>query len=124
MCLRGMWPLVCVTRSPTIPEDDIGAFFALPPFKADEALVKLRRDLRELRALSEKGAGATLRWDWKGLPVAELQLSDDGKQIAAGVVKQPSSRPQWGRSTLASSGDARQWLEALKRSLKRWDDEA
>lgn len=105
------------------PDDDLGAFFALPPFKADEALVKLRRDLRELRALSEKGAGAQLRWDWKGHAAVELALSDDGKAIAAGLAKQPSSRPQWHRRQIASSGDARQWLDELKRALKRWDDE-
>jgi hypothetical protein len=27
--------------------DDLGDFFALPAFKPDEALVKLRRDLRK-----------------------------------------------------------------------------
>jgi hypothetical protein len=105
------------------PDDDLGAFFALPPFKAEEALVKLRRDLRELRTLSEKGTGTVLRWEWQGLPAIELQLAADGKGIQAGVVKVPSSRAQWQRSTLASSGDVRRWLDDLKRALKRWGDE-
>jgi hypothetical protein len=101
-------------------------FFALPPFKADEALVKLRRDLRELKALSEKGTGAVVRLEWKALPAIELSLDSgaDGKPvIAASLAKKPSQRPEWARQKLASSAEVRKWLDGVKLSLKRWDDE-
>ncbi|MFT3858949.1 MAG: hypothetical protein QM742_16105 [Aquabacterium sp.] len=107
--------------------DELSDFFALPPFKADEALVKLRRDVRELKPLVEKGTGAVIRFEWKSLPVIELQLDSgatDGKAvIAAAIAKKPSSRPEWLRQKLSSSAEVRKWLDEARRSLKRWDDE-
>lgn len=104
--------------------EDLSDFFALPPFKADEALVKLRRDLRELKPLVEKGTGELVRFEWKGLPVIELSLqSGDKPALAVSLAKKPSQRPDWLKQTLASSAEVRKWLDELKRSLKRWDDE-
>ncbi|MBI2733188.1 MAG: hypothetical protein HYX44_07790 [Aquabacterium sp.] len=104
--------------------DELSDFFALPPFKADEALVKLRRDLRELKPLAEKGTGALVRFDWKGLPVIELALQPGDKPaLAVSLAKRPSQRPDWLKQQLASSAEVRKWLDEVKRSLKRWDDE-
>lgn len=104
--------------------DDVSDFFALPPFKADEALVKLRRDLRELKALAEKGTGELVRFEWKSLPVIELSLGAGGKpSLAVALAKKPSQRPDWLKQQLASSAEVRKWLDEVKRSLKRWDDE-
>jgi len=112
-------------------DGDLGSFFALPPFKADEALVKLRRDLREFKALAEKGTGDVVRFEWKGLPVIELSLAPapDGAKPAPkpammlALAKKPSQRPDWARHTLTSSAEVRKLLDEVKRSLKRWDDE-
>lgn len=107
-------------------QDDASDFFALPPFKADEALVKLRRDLRELKQLAERGTGSTVRFEWKGLPVLEISVGahPDGKPVVAAMLaKKPSQRPDWVRHTLASSAEVRKWLDEVRRSLKRWDDE-
>lgn len=104
--------------------DELSDFFALPPFKADEALVKLRRDLRELKALADKGAGEVLRFDWRGLPVIELRVqAGDKPALAATLAKKPSQRPDWVKHTLASSTDARKFVDEVKRSLQRWDDQ-
>lgn len=104
--------------------DDLGDFFALPPFKVDEALVKLRRDLRELKPLVEKGTGPVVRFEWKSLAVIELsQAAGDKPAMAVSLAKRPSQRPEWAKRTLASSADVRKWLDEVKRSLKRWDDE-
>ncbi|MGC4061169.1 MAG: hypothetical protein QM749_10160 [Aquabacterium sp.] len=104
--------------------DEPSDFFALPPFKADEALVKLRRDLRELKPLAEKGTGALVRFEWKSLPVLELGLAGGDKPaLAVSLAKRPSQRPEWLKHTLASSADVRKLLDEVKRSLKRWDDE-
>lgn len=102
-------------------------FFAPPPFKADEALVKLRRDLRELRPLAEKGTGAIVRFEWKAMPVIELSLDNAGEGgkpvIAVSLARRPSQRPEWTTFRLASSAEVRKWLDDVKRSLQRWDDE-
>lgn len=108
--------------------DELSDFFALPPFKANEALVKLRRDLRELKPLAEKGTGSPVRFEWKGLPVIELSMaasSDTSEKpaLAVSLAKRPSQRPEWLRQTLSSSAEVRKWLDEVKRSLKRWDDE-
>lgn len=104
--------------------EGLSDFFALPPFKADEALVKLRRDLRELKPLAEKGTGANVRFEWKAMPVIELSVADEGRPvIAAALARRPSQRPEWARQKLASSAEARRWLDEVKRALKRWDDE-
>ncbi len=108
-------------------QDDLSDFFALPPFKADEALVKLRRDLRELKPLVEKGTGEPIRFDFKSCPVIELSLVDGDKPgtkvIAAKVAKRPSQRPEWLTSKPSTSAEVRKWLDQLKLSLKRWEDE-
>jgi len=104
--------------------EDLSDFFALPPFKADDALVKLRRDLRDLKPLTEKGTGELVRFEWKGLPAIELSLQQGEKPaLAVSRAKKPSQRPDWLKQTLASSADVRKWLDELKRCLKRWDDE-
>jgi hypothetical protein len=104
--------------------DELSDFFALPPFKAAEALVKLRRDLRDLKSLQEQGTGSVpVRWAFKGLPVIELQADDAQPAILARLAKRPSQRPEWASKTLKSSADVRQWLEGVRQQLKRWDDE-
>ena len=104
--------------------DELGDFFALPPFKAEEALVKLRRDLRELKSLSEKVSGDLIRFEWKGLSVIELTLRQGpSPALAVSLAKRPGQRPEWARQTLASSAEVRKWLDEVKRGLRRWDDE-
>jgi len=104
--------------------DELSDFFALPPFKADEALVKLRRDLRELKALAEKGSGDVVRFEWRGLPAIELRVqAGDQPALAVSVAKKPSQRPDWARRSLSSSAEVRKFVDDVKRSLKQWDDE-
>lgn len=105
-------------------------FFAPPPFKADEALVGLRRALRDLKPLVEKGTGANVRFDWKAMPVIELSVEGAGEGgkpvIVAALARRPSQRPQyseWTRLKLASGAEARKWLDDVRRALRRWDDE-
>ena len=103
--------------------DDLGDFFALPPFKPDEALVKLRRDLREIKALQEQGSGALVRLAWRGLPVLELALAEGAPTLSVALAKRPAQRPEWQRRTLATSTEVRQWLEEVRRAVRRWDDD-
>lgn len=107
--------------------NDLGDFFALPPFKPDEALVQLRRQLKELR-LQEQPGSTPHRFALEGVVVAELQVvaaqADAAKPvIAAAVVKRPLQRPEWVRQTLDSRDAVRKWLDGLKRQLASWSDD-
>jgi hypothetical protein len=90
--------------------------FALPPFKPDDALQRLRRDLREL-GLGER-AGVFER---RGVAIARAAV--DGSVLQVAVVKRPSrSSPEWQARTLKSSADARDYVADLKRKLAGWSD--
>jgi hypothetical protein len=89
-------------------------FFAPPAFKPDEALVQLRRSLRDMRALSERGTGFEL----KGQAVVELAV--DGPTIRARIVRRPARSPEWEARVLKNSADVRQFTADLKKRLEQW----
>jgi len=96
--------------------DDDNWGFAAPPFKPDEALARLKRDLRELGLAEREG-----RFERGGLPLARAVV--DGAQIRAARVKRPSrSSPEWQERTLRSSADMRDFVADLKRQLAHWSD--
>jgi hypothetical protein len=91
--------------------------FASPPFDASAALQSLRRSLRDLRLLTERGDEYLLR----GRAVVVVRL--DGAALQARVARQPAVVPQWDDRILRSSPDARQFLDEVKKRLARWSDE-
>ncbi|HXD08148.1 MAG TPA: hypothetical protein VN680_19140 [Burkholderiaceae bacterium] len=90
-------------------------FFAPPAFKAEEALVGLKRSLRELK-LAERGTGFELG----GQPVIEIAL--DGDAIRARIVARPARTPQWDTLRLASSAEVRKFLDEARRRAARWSE--
>jgi hypothetical protein len=92
------------------------AGFAPPPFKPDDALTQLKRQLRDLK-LTERGNG----FEQRGKRVAELQV--DGAGIAARTARKLAITPEWDRQTIASANDQRKWLDELQKRLARWDRE-
>lgn len=91
-------------------------FFAPPAFKPDEALQRLKRELREL-GLAER-AGVFGR---RSLAVARAAIA--GETIAAARVKRPSrSSPEWQARTIKSSADLRDFVNDLKQRLAQWSD--
>lgn len=94
-------------------------FFVLPPFKPSEALQLLKRSLRDLRTLTERGDAFEL----KGARVIELEAGD--KQIDARLAKRlmRGGTPEWDRTTLAGSADVRKFTDDVKRRLVRWTEE-
>lgn len=92
-------------------------FFAPPAFKAAEALVQLKRQLRELRPLAERGNGFQLQ----GQDVIELQAQAD--TLHARLAKRPARSPEWVVHTLKNSADVRRFVDTVKAQMARWSDE-
>ena len=90
--------------------------FAPPPFKPDEALQRLRRELRELGLAERDGV-----FERRGLAIARVRI--DGDQLAAAIVKRPSrASPQWQARALGSSAALRDFTGELKKALQSWGD--
>ena len=93
-------------------------FASLPAFKADDGLERLKRGLRDIRLLSERGAA---RFDWKGKLAIEAAV--DGKVIRIRIAKRPAHSPEWETKTLANGTDIQHWLEDAKKRIARWSEE-
>jgi hypothetical protein len=94
-------------------------FFALPPFKPAEALQLLKRSLRDLRTLTERGDAFEL----KGSRVIELAAA--GQHIDARLAKRPmrGGTPEWDAFKLGGSPEVRKFTDEVKRRLARWTEE-
>lgn len=90
--------------------------FTPPPFKPEDALTHLKRQLRDLK-LAERGNG----FEQRGKRVVELQV--DGAVIVARTARKRAITPQWDRQAIASASEQRKWLIEFKKRLARWDQE-
>lgn len=88
-----------------------------PAFQAADALVLLKRQLRDLKPLAERGN----RYEIKGRPVIELAATEQA--IAAKLARRPATSPEWSASTLASSLDVRRFVDEVKQRLRRWEND-
>lgn len=94
--------------------DDWG--FAPPPFKPDEALAGLKRELRSAGLTEREGT-----FERRGSQIARLAV--DGAVIKAETVKRPSrSSPEFQARTLKSGADVRDYVAELKKKLASWSD--
>jgi hypothetical protein len=89
--------------------------FGPPPFNPDEALVRLKRDLRDA-GLTERGGVFERR------ATAIARVAIDGAQLKAETVKQPARSPQWQVRALKSSAEVRDYVADLKKKLAGWSD--
>jgi hypothetical protein len=89
----------------------------IPPFKPEEALVLLRRQLRDLKPLSERGT----RYEIKGRPV--IELATQASAIEARLVRRPATSPEWTSERLASPPDVRRFVDTVKKRLQQWERE-
>jgi hypothetical protein len=94
--------------------DDLG--FAPPPFNADNALVTIKRALRDLK-LAERGNAYELR----GKRVVELAV--EGAAINARLARRLMLTPEWDRLPVASAADQRKLLDEVKKRLSKWESE-
>ena len=95
-----------------MPDDD---FFAPPPFNAETALATLRRTLRDLKLVEREGV-----YELKGKAIARMRV--EGAALRLEVVKRPSQAPEWERVEATDHGQARRFVDDLKRRLARWED--
>lgn len=96
-------------------DDNFGGF-APPPFKPDDALLQMKRTLRDLK-LAERGNGFELR----GKRVLELTV--DGAAIQARIARKLALTPQWDAQLVKSTGDQRKLIDEVKKRLARWDND-
>jgi hypothetical protein len=89
-------------------------FFAPPTFKPDEALVQLKRTLRDLRGLTERGE----QYVWNGQPVVALTI--DGATLVVKLAKRPAHTPEWESRTLKNAADVRKLGDEVKARVARW----
>jgi hypothetical protein len=87
-----------------------------PAFKADEALVQVRRALRDLK-LAERGNA----YELKGKRVVELSV--EGASIAVRLARRLMLTPEWDRLAIDSSAAQRKVIDEVKKRLARWETE-
>ena len=92
------------------------AGFAPPPFKPADALLQIKRGLRDLK-LAERGSG----FDLRGKRVVEL--SADATSITAKLARKLALTPQWDQLAVKSTGDQRKLIDEVKKRLALWDQE-
>ncbi len=98
-----------------VVSEDLGGF-APPPFNADNALVAIKRSLRDMK-LAERGNAYELR----GKRVLELAI--DGAAINARLARRLMLTPEWDRMAVKSATDQRKLLDEVKKRLARWESE-
>lgn len=97
--------------------DDAEDFFALPAFKPEQALLNLKRNLRDLRQLSERGNSFLLQGQ------AVIELSADEHTLLAKLAKRPARSPEWDSRHCKNSADVRSLLDDIKKRLAHWTDD-
>lgn len=91
--------------------------FAPPPFKPGDALVQLKRSLRDLRPLAERGNGFELQ----GKRV--IELAHDDATLTVRFAKRQSATPEWDTLVLRNAGELRKAVDEAKKRLARWTEE-
>jgi hypothetical protein len=90
--------------------------FAPPPFNADNALVTIKRALRDMK-LAERGNA----YEMRGKRVVELSI--DGAAINAKLARRLMLTPEWDRVAVKSAADQRKLLDEVKKRLGKWESE-
>ena len=90
--------------------------FAALPFNAADALIGLKRQLRDLK-LAERGNA----FEQRGKRVVELAI--EGSGIQARLARRLALTPEWDRFTLKAASDQRKLVDELKKRLARWEHE-
>ena len=90
--------------------------FAPPPYNADNALVTIKRSLRDMK-LAERGNA----YEMRGKRVVELVV--EGAAINAKLARRLMLTPEWDRLAVKSATDQRKLLDEVKKRLSKWESE-
>jgi hypothetical protein len=97
-----------------VSSDDLG--FAPPPFNADNALVAIKRALRDMKLAERSNA-----YEMRGKRVVELAV--EGGAINAKLARRLTLTPEWDRMVVKSAADQRKLLDDVKKRLGKWESE-
>ena len=92
-------------------DNDFG--FSLPAFQPGEALLRLRRDLRELGLEEREG-----RFERRGTAIARAAV--DGAVLKVALVRRPARMPEWTEKTVKDGAQLRDFVALVKKSLAGW----
>ncbi|MEN9418044.1 MAG: hypothetical protein RI988_1664 [Pseudomonadota bacterium] len=96
--------------------DEAAWGFTPPPFRPEEALQRLRRELRELGLSEREGC-----FERRGLRIARPALAEG--LLRVDTVQRPvRGSPQWQSRTLSSAAELRDYVSDLKKKLAQWSD--
>jgi hypothetical protein len=95
----------------------VSDLFAPPEFRPADSLIQLKRSLRDLRPLAERGDNFELQ----GQPVIELRCDDSA--ITARVARRALRSPEWDTLVLKNGADLRKCVDEVKKRLVRWTEE-
>jgi hypothetical protein len=93
------------------------SLFAPPPFKPAESLLQLKRSLRDMRPLVERGDG----FDLQGQRVIELRCDDSF--IAVRIARKALRSPEWDTLVIKNGADLRKCVDEAKKRLVQWTEE-
>jgi hypothetical protein len=97
-----------------VDADDLG--FVVPPFRPEEALPGLKRELRALGLTEREG-----RFERRGTVIARAAVA--GAVLQAARVRRPSrTSPEWLAKDLKNAADVRNFVTDLKKQLALWGD--
>jgi hypothetical protein len=97
-------------------EDQESWGFATPPFNAENALVQLKRSLRDL-GLTERSGG----FEFEAKRALTFEVKDGA--IAIGIAKRLIRTPEFDKLSIKSGADQRKLLDEVKKRLARWKDD-
>jgi hypothetical protein len=93
------------------------SLFDPPAFKAGDSLVQLKRSLRDLRPLAERGD----TFELQGQRVVELHCDDSF--ITVRIARRALRSPEWDTQVIKSGADLRKCVDEIKKRLVKWTEE-
>ena len=91
--------------------------FAPPAFNPADSLLQLKRSLRDLRPLVERGEG----FDLQGNRVVELRADDSF--ITVRIARKALRSPEWDTQVVKNGADLRKCIDEVKKRLVKWTEE-
>jgi hypothetical protein len=93
------------------------SLFEPPPFKPAESLVQLKRSLRDMRPLAERGDNFELQ----GPRVVELRCDDS--VITVRIARRALRSPDWDTQVVRNGADLRKCVDEVRKRLVAWTEE-